>query len=40
MARKKQAALDVQTDEFFIDTGLTEEDARQRLGAAKTGDEA
>lgn len=28
-----------QTDEFFIDTGLTEEDARQRLGVANAAGE-
>ncbi len=28
-----------QTDEFFIDTGLTEEDARQRLGVANSAGE-
>lgn len=29
----------VQADEFFIDTGLTEEDARQRLGVANSAGE-
>lgn len=37
----EQGITVAQADEFFIDTGLTEADARERLGASKpAGDEA